>query len=612
VEDEAFGPSPSQAGDFVVGDLNRPVRALLTSPAANSASISRRLEGVLRSPTFTIQNRYAHILASGSGARLNVRVDNFTMIREPIYGGLKRLLDNESPEWITIDLDTWKGHRAYFEFDDLTTPDPSEDADKQFPKLAWLSVSRVVFSDNATPPHFPIRSPLISPEDLSKAISAPGSAGVSPASSPPSPPPTDHIATSLAQLYQNITTTALKAWMGDCCSPDLTPSQISWLSWLNANSLLDAEPEESPSSLRLATALHEFRSIEDSIPERARAIAMIDGTGLDENVFIRGNHKTLGDVVSRRFLEALGGSEQTRFTHGSGRLELAQCLTDPANPFLARVMANRVWLHLFGRGIVPTPDDFGALGQAPTHPELLDWLANWYPTVGGWSTKRLIRLLVTSQTYRMSSRPADAIAEEKDPQNLLFRRMLVRRLESEPIRDAILAISGQLDPETFGPPVPLYLTEFLQGRGRPTKSGPIDGAGRRSIYQALNRNFLPPMMRAFDFPVPFSTIGKRTSSNVPAQSLILMNDPFVIGQAQAWAKSILSRDNKSSEQRITLMYETIFSRPPATNELTQALAFLDQQADAYNLAPQQRSSDQALWADLCQVLMNVKEFIFLN
>jgi hypothetical protein len=212
----------------------------------------------------------------------------------------------------------------------------------------------------------------------------------------------------------------------------------------------------------------------------------------------------------------------------------------------------------------------------------------------------------------MSSRPADAIAEEKDPQNSLFHRMPVRRLESEPIRDAILAMSGQLDPEMFGPPVPLNLTEFLQGRGRPTKSGPIDGAGRRSIYQALNRNFLPPMMRAFDFPVPFSTIGKRTSSNVPAQSLILMNDPFVIGQAQAWAKSILARNDQSSEQRITLMYETIFSRPPATNELSQARAFLDRQGDAYNLAPQQRSSDQALWADLCQVLMNVKEFIFLN
>src|SRR5262249_19193450 len=162
---------------------------------------------------------------------------------------------------------------------------------------------------------------------------------------------------------------------------------------------------------RLAEVLREMRKREDSIPERARAIGMIEGTGVDENVFIRGNHKTPGEPVPRRFLEALGGSEQTRYTEGSGRLELARCITAPANPFPSRVMVNRVWLHLFGRGIVPTPDDFGALGQPPSHPELLDWLANWYRTEGGWSTKRLIRLLVTSQTYRMSSSPADAVAE---------------------------------------------------------------------------------------------------------------------------------------------------------------------------------------------------------
>jgi hypothetical protein len=212
----------------------------------------------------------------------------------------------------------------------------------------------------------------------------------------------------------------------------------------------------------------------------------------------------------------------------------------------------------------------------------------------------------------MSSSPADALAEEKDPQNLLIHRMPVRRLECEAIRDAILAVSGQLDPKMFGPPVPLYLTEFMEGRGRPAHSGPIDGAGRRSIYQALHRNFLPPMMRAFDLPVPFTTIGRRTVSNVPAQSLILMNDLFVIGQVEAWAKSIVAKQDLSPKQRIEAMYETIFSRPPAAGELAEAMAFLDQQGEAYSLGPKQRPPDQALWADLCQVLMNVKEFIFLN
>jgi hypothetical protein len=190
--------------------------------------------------------------------------------------------------------------------------------------------------------------------------------------------------------------------------------------------------------------------------------------------------------------------------------------------------------------------------------------------------------------------------------------MPIRRLESEPIRDAILSVSGQLDPEMFGPPVPIYLTEFMEGRGRPSSSGPLDGAGRRSIYQALHRNFLPPMMRAFDFPVPFSTIGQRTVSNVPAQSLILMNDPFVIGQAQAWAKSVLSKPGLSPEERIRSMYETIFARPPGAAEVQRALAFLDQQSQAYGLESGRRASDQAVWSDFCQVLMNVKEFIFLN
>jgi hypothetical protein len=585
-QDEAFGTAPSPAGDFVAGDPTRPVLALLTEPAANSACISRRLEGVFRSPTFTIQNRYAHILASGAGCRINVRVDNFTMIRDPIYGGLKQPLDHEPLHWITIDLDTWKGHRAYFEFDDLTTPDPSDESGKEFSKLAYLAVSRVIFSDNPSPPSTAAPSPLLSSNDLARATSL----------------------EQLSESYQRATIAAAKTWTED---NQAAPAQIAWLEWLNRKSLLDGDPKDA-TVCRLVAAVSDLRKVEDSVPEHPRAIGMVDGTGLDENVFIRGNHKTPGEIVARRFLQALGGTVKPKFAQGSGRLELAGCLTDPSNPFLARVMVNRVWLHLFGRGIVPTPDDFGALGQPPSNPELLDWLADWYRNQAGWSTKKLIRLLVTSQTYRMSSAPSDTAAEEKDPQNALFHRMPIRRLESEPIRDAILSVSGQLDPEMFGPPVPIYLTEFMEGRGRPSSSGPLDGAGRRSIYQALHRNFLPPMMRAFDFPVPFSTIGRRTVSNVPAQSLILMNDPFVIGQVQAWAKSVLSKPGLSPEERIRSMYETIFARPPADAEVRRALTFLDQQGQAYGLESGRGATDQAVWSDFCQVLINVKEFIFLN
>jgi len=271
-------------------------------------------------------------------------------------------------------------------------------------------------------------------------------------------------------------------------------------------------------------------------------------------------------------------------------------------------MVNRVWLHLFGRGIVPTPDDFGALGQPPTHPELLDWLANWYRTEANWSTKKLIRLLVTSSTYRMSSKAADVAAEEKDPDNLLFHRMPIRRLEGEIIRDSMLAISGRLDETSFGPSIPAHLTEFMEGRGRPASNGPIDGAGRRSIYLEVRRNFLSPMMRTFDAPVPFTTIGRRTVSNVPAQSLILLNDPFVLSQAQLWAKRLLQDKDRSPQDRIRQIYLMAFGRPPAETEAAEALAFLQQQAAAYGLSP----SDEKVWTDLCHVAFNVKEFVFIK
>src|SRR5262249_54545860 len=157
-------------------------------------------------------------------------------------------------------------------------------------------------------------------------------------------------------------------------------------------------------------------------------------------------------------------------------------------------------------------------------PELLDYLASDF-VKRGWSTKQMIRSLVLSQTYQMSSHLTDA--ESADPDNQLWNRMPIKRLEGEAIRDSLLAVSGRLDRAPFGKSVPIHLTQFMQGRGRPKDSGPLDGNGRRSIYISVRRNFLSPMMLAFDTPNPFSTVGRRTVSNVPAQALILMNDPLV-------------------------------------------------------------------------------------
>ena len=225
--------------------------------------------------------------------------------------------------------------------------------------------------------------------------------------------------------------------------------------------------------------------------------------------------------------------------------------------------ANRIWHHLLGRGIVPSTDNFGVLGETPTHPALLDWLAN-HLVQKGWSTKEMIRAIMLSQTYRMSSRPTDAATEEKDPTNALLHRMRVRRLQGEAIRDAILAVSERLDKKMFGPPVAVHLTSFMEGRGRP-RSGPVDGAGRRTVYQEVRRNFLSPMMLAFDMPQPLSTFGRRTTSNVPAQALIMMNDPFVVEQSKLWAKRLLAT-GPDDAARVRAAYALAFSREPSAAE----------------------------------------------
>ena len=190
------------------------------------------------------------------------------------------------------------------------------------------------------------------------------------------------------------------------------------------------------------------------------------------------------------------------------------------------MLVNRLWKHHFGDGIVKTTDDFGAMGQKPSHPELLDWLAAEF--VGrGWSIKAMHRLMVTSSTYRMVSIP-QGDAERVDPTNAYLHRMNVRRLEAEAIRDSLLAVSGRLEPSMYGPSVPVHLTaSWKAGADLAVRARSMATAGR-SLYLNVRRNFLDPMFLAFDMPVPFSTMGRRNVSNVPAQALTLMNDPLVV------------------------------------------------------------------------------------
>ena len=355
----------------------------------------------------------------------------------------------------------------------------------------------------------------------------------------------------------------------------------------------------------------ERETLRDRIVFKSRtAMAMLDGSGEDDRILIRGNSSKPGEVEPRHFLTAISGDTPMPIETGSGRLQLAEQINDPDNPLTARVIVNRIWHHLMGRGIVATVDDFGVLGQRPTHPELLDHLATRFLN-DGRSIKRMIKYIVSSRTYQMSSQ-IDEEALAADPKNLLWHHRPPRRLEGEAIRDALLALSGRLDRTPFGPPVPIHLTSFMDGRGRPGKSGPLDGNGRRSIYVAVRRNFLSPFMLAFDMPVPFSAMGRRNVSNVPAQALILLNDPLVSELARDWGQRAIDQapdtDPESLTNRIHWMYQSGFGRRPSRNEIEAATAFVTTQAETSGVtvnAPQ-------LWAKLAHVLVNTKEFIFLR
>ena len=344
----------------------------------------------------------------------------------------------------------------------------------------------------------------------------------------------------------------------------------------------------------------------------AIAPAILDGNGIEQEVLLKGSAARPAAPVARRFLEAIDGPGQPPWpTHSSGRLELAERVLAPGNPLTSRVAVNRFWHHLFGRGIVPTPDNFGKLGEAPADPfsqALLDSLALRFREEG-WSVKRLVRDIVTSSVWRMDS-TASAEASAADPTNRLLHHFPLRRLEGEAVRDKILAVSGRLDRTVGGPPVEVALSDFHEGRGKPA-GGPIDGDGRRSIYTKIRRNFLPALPLAFDMPVPFQAMGRRNVTNVPAQALVLLNDPFVVEQARLWAARILGDSAASTDELVIRMYRQAFARAPDAEELAAARGFLAAQAARHggDFAADPRHA--GAWADLAHALVTTKEFIFV-
>lgn len=534
--------------------------------AAHSGRLSERLQGTLRSPTFEISKPRIAYRLFGTGGRVRLVVDGLQLIRNPIYGGLEFSPKTVQPYWHEQDVSKWIGHRAYIELLDEGNH--------------WLALEKVVFCDQM--PSEPKANPLLAAALGDERIAS---------------------LESLARAYQDVCRRALDGWLAqstlDRAESEANAGLVNDV--LHLPNVASAARADCPEQRARLVAVDEKQAaLTRDLPTPRLAMAMADGTAEDQPVFIRGSHKTPGAVVPRRCLEVLGGTRFAPPTEGSGRLELAQQLVAENNPLVARVIVNRLWHHHFGAGLVRSPDDFGVMGQGPTHGELLDYLATMLKREG-WSLKAIHRLIVLSRTYQMSSRTR-AEADEADPQNKLWHRRNPRRLEAEAIRDGLLTVSGRLNSRTQGPSIMPHLTSYMTGRGRPAESGPLDGDGRRTLYLSVRRNFLSPMLQAFDYPTPFTTIGRRGTSNVPAQALTMMNNPFVREQAEIWARRVIA-GSSSMETRVHEMYLAALGREPEPVEVEAALAFVREGENG--------QAAEHVWAELAHTLFNAKEFVFV-
>ncbi|MEO0445161.1 MAG: DUF1553 domain-containing protein, partial [Verrucomicrobiota bacterium] len=526
----------------------------------SSAFLGRERVGTLRSGSFSIPDGFIHIRMRAQDISLvRVNPDNYHMHAfQPLLfkGTIKRAKENDTGDhyqWVTLDPRKYAGHSGWFEVVDEGH--------------GFASLDEIRFSDSAEAPKdpHPLFAALLS-RDLPRGER-------------------DLPALLASRLDER--------WVQ--ISSQLQAGQLTFENATILNSLYAAKllPIATLFGPETEQSLANGRQIASSTPAAQFLPTMAQGTPEAIPVSIRGSHKAPGEIVPNRNLEGLGGRE-------GSRLDLARDLTQPENPLVARVMVNRLWLHLMGRGIVPTPDDFGPMGQLPTHPELLDWLAVDFME-NGWSIKHTIQTIVSSSTYRQSSQAHPDLdpkhIELADPTNALLHRAHIRRLPAESIRDSLLVVSGSWNEQMYGESVATHRTSFMTGRGA-RGSGPLDGDGRRTIYLSIYRNFLNPFLLTFDMPSPFGPKGRRSQSNVPAQALAMLNDPFVHQQAEHWAQA--SAVEADPLARIRSMHHRALGQQPSQEQLQTLSTFLGE------------TPDEESWIELAHLLFNTKDFLFLR
>jgi hypothetical protein len=349
----------------------------------------------------------------------------------------------------------------------------------------------------------------------------------------------------------------------------------------------------------------ELKAVVEATPDFPRAMGVREGKVADLPIHIRGSHWTLGPVVPRRFLHAVAGDNQSPLgPEESGRRQLAQWLTQKDHPLTSRVMANRIWRWHFGRGIVPSTDNFGRLGEPPSNQPLLDWLALRFVD-GGWSVKAMHRLIMLSNTYQMSSR-YDARAAETDPENTLLWRMRRRRLEVESIRDAIMAVCGDLKFTDGG--------SILEFKDRQYVGGKIDFERNiRAVYLPVIRSSLYDVFQAFDLPDPSTSNGDRESTVVAPQALFMMNSSVPLAHSLNMARRLLERVDLDDAGRVRDAYERALGRPASSKEIDRALAFIAKVEQAMETRKENAADRRVFaWQSFCKSLIASNEFIYLD
>lgn len=539
----------------------------------HSGLVSDRYEGVMISPIVIRDKRYVHVRMMGTG--------NVNVVSDEFRARNARARSENEFTWSTHDIRMYQKKRNYVE---IVDHDPE----------GFIVVDQIVFSDNSKPPQGSLKTE--EPVPLKAIIELLTNDDI------------DSFE-KLAGAFEERLHQEIQHWVFDEDAGE-SPSGGTLVDWM----LRDGSPFSSwelvrdeisqEQDKRLDSIVAYREDLSEQIKDFGFALTMVDDEISDMPMHIRGNHKNHGDLVQRGFLTAFSDRSEFDPKQRSGRLELAEELIDKGQHLLSRVMVNRIWLHHFGEGIVRSPDDFGLQGQKPTHPELLDWLAAEFIR-SGWSIKHMHRVMLLSSTYRMSS-DVNPGYETKDPLNKYWHHIPVQRLEAESIRDAVLAVSGQLKSEMFGPSIMPFISEFMDGRGRPGKSGPLDGDGRRSVYINIRRNFMVPMFMAFDYPPPISAIGKRGVSSVPAQALTMLNNDLIYDQALKWAKRMID-ESDSANERIINAYELAYARQPDDFEIEAILEFIQTQKELYD-----EDKELHAWRDLCHVIFNSTEFIFVK